>query len=252
MPPGSEIEIFGCIYDDAHQIRFDLLCHPTIKPRHKLEYNRQIPLHINPRFNEKEVVFNSMENSEWKAELQNTNMVFALGAEFKLTIRSETAAFHIRVNDKDYDTFKHRVPPDGISKLYVSGRVKLFKIIYRSPKVIIPLKEVFWRQMGGHMRRVETCKAGVIWGIGYDNTAFGYTGGWGGAFLKGMGTSTTGVNTMSDVQNYYVYENQRWNPIQGYTSTGLPTDRHMWSDVTGKHKRSKEHTKLLSMHWQWV
>jgi len=26
----------------------------------------------------------------------------------------------------------------------------------------------------------------------------------------------------------------------------------MWSDVTGKHKRTREKTKLLSMHWQWV
>lgn len=39
--------------------------------------------------------------------------------------------------------------------------------------------------MGGHLRKVETCSAGVTWGIGYDNTAWVYTGGWGGSFLKG-------------------------------------------------------------------
>jgi hypothetical protein len=44
---------------------------------------------------------------------------------------------------------------------------------------------MFWRQMGGHLRRVETCSAGVTWGIGYDNTAWVYTGGWGGSFLRG-------------------------------------------------------------------
>lgn len=44
---------------------------------------------------------------------------------------------------------------------------------------------MFWRQMGGHLRRVETCQDGVTWGIGYDHTAWVYTGGWGGAFLKG-------------------------------------------------------------------
>lgn len=44
---------------------------------------------------------------------------------------------------------------------------------------------MFWRQMGGHLRRVETCAPGVTWGIGYDHTAWVYTGGWGGAFLKG-------------------------------------------------------------------
>lgn len=57
---------------------------------------------------------------------------------------------------------------------------------------------------------------------------------------------------MTDTQNYYVYENQRWNPLTGYTGAGLPTDRYMWSDSTGKHKRTRELTKLLNRHWHWV
>lgn len=68
----------------------------------------------------------------------------------------------------------------------------------------------------------------------------------------GLGISNTGINTMVDTHNYYVYENQRWNPVTGYTAHGLPTDRYMWSDATGRHKRTREHTKLLSMHWHWV
>lgn len=141
-----------------------------------------------------------------------------------------------------------------MSSFFTSGRVKLFKVVYQSPKVIVPLRDIYWRQIGGgHLKRVVTCgKTGITWGIGYDHTAWVYTGGWGGTYLKGLETSTTGINTMTDTQNYFIYENQRWNPLSGYTSTGLPTDRHMWSDATGKHKRSKEHTKLLSMHWQWI
>lgn len=57
---------------------------------------------------------------------------------------------------------------------------------------------------------------------------------------------------MVDTHNYYVYENQRWNPVTGYTAHGLPTDRYMWSDATGRLKCTREHTKLLSMHWHWV
>lgn len=38
----------------------------------------------------------------------------------------------------------------------------------------------------------------------------------------------------------------------GYTSHGLPTDRPAWSDVTGRQKRSKENSKLLSSRWHWV
>lgn len=68
----------------------------------------------------------------------------------------------------------------------------------------------------------------------------------------GLEASNKGINPMMDTHNYFVYENQRWNPVTGYTSHGLPTDRYMWSDVTGRHKRTREHTKLLSMHWRWV
>lgn len=271
---GSRLEISGFVYDDADHIRFDLQSYPTVRVRHKMESQRNIPLHINPRFNEKITVFNSMESSHWNEDEKRDNqMLFATGAEFKLEIRyvtaqlfhfdfmndsfncrSERDGFQITVNGKEYPKFKYRrgLAPDTISSLYSSGRVKIFQIVYESPKLIIPLKDVFWRQIGGHLRRVQSCKAGVVWGLGYDNTAWVYTGGWGGVFLKGLETSNQGINTMTDIHNYHIYENQRWNPLSGFSTTGLPTDRHMWSDVTGKHKRSKEHTKLLSMHWQWI
>lgn len=165
---------------------------------------------------------------------------------------SEPDGYRIFVNDSEFCLFIHRVAPQAVNGLYVSGRVKLFTIWYSCPSVMITLNDMFWRQMGGHLRRIETCRSGVTWGIGYDNTAWVYTGGWGGSFMKGMESSKAGVNSMADTHNYYIYENQRWNPLSGYTSHGLPTDRHMWTDVTGRHKRSKEHTKLLSIHWQWV
>lgn len=53
-------------------------------------------------------------------------------------------------------------------------------------QVIVEPSTVFWRQIGGHLKKVETCSVGVTWGVGYDNTAWVYTGGWGGAFLKGI------------------------------------------------------------------
>jgi len=53
-------------------------------------------------------------------------------------------------------------------------------------QVIIEPSGMFWRQIGGHLKKVETCSVGVTWGVGYDSTAWVYTGGWGGAFLKGI------------------------------------------------------------------
>lgn len=86
MPPGAEVVITGCIYDDADYVRFDLQSHPTVRLRHLIESQRHVQLHINPRFSEKEIILNSMENSEWQTEIRDTRMAFAQGSEFKLRI----------------------------------------------------------------------------------------------------------------------------------------------------------------------
>lgn len=87
MAVGSALEIAGCIFDDADQVRFDLQCHSVLKTRFIVEKMRRIACHINPRFNEKLIVFNSMENSEWMEERRSSTVMFAPGAEFKLIIR---------------------------------------------------------------------------------------------------------------------------------------------------------------------
>lgn len=129
-------------------------------------------------------------------------------------------------------------------------------------QAIIPLSDMFWCQIGGHFRTIASSENGIVWGISYDNSAYYYT----------IGDE---INPLTDTQNYYIYENQRWNPLtgrtdlsqccsesvlmrleyfifEGYTSHGLPTDRHMWSDATGRKKRCKENSKLPSPHWHWV
>ncbi|XP_037936661.1 tectonin beta-propeller repeat-containing protein-like [Teleopsis dalmanni] len=252
MPCGTELEIAGCVYDDADQIRFDLQCHPKIKVRHKVDKYRVIAMHINPRFNENTIVFNSMDDSEWLEEIRYNKMVFAPGATFTLKIKAQQNYYKIFVNNAHFADYTYRTDPESVTCLYVSGRVKLFNVIYYSPSVIISMQQMFWRQMGGHLKRVFTCGAGIVWGMSCDNTAWCYNGGWGGHFLKGLEGGCGKMNQMIDTHTFYVYENQRWNPISGFTTKSLPTDRHMWSDATGRQKRSKDHTKLLSAHCEWI
>lgn len=76
----------------------------------------------------------------------------------------------------------------------------------------------FWRQVGGHLRLVESNSVGVVWGIGYDHTAWVHTGGDGGGFSQGLASSTDNIYTQVDVKSVYIYENQRWNPVTGYTN----------------------------------
>ena len=61
-----------------------------------------------------------------------------------------------------------------------------------------------------------------------------------------------GVNPISDDSTVYLYENQRWNPVHGFSSRGLPTDRSSWSDATGCIPNTKEQLSLTNRHWTWV
>ncbi|KAK1343582.1 hypothetical protein QTO34_016362 [Cnephaeus nilssonii] len=121
-----------------------------------------------------------------------------------------------------------------------------------APEHPLPCDQMFWRQMGGHLRVVEASSRGVVWGIGYDGTAWVYTGGYGGGCFQGLASSTGNIYPQSDVKCVYIYENQRWNPVTGYTSRGLPTDRYMWSDATGLQECTKAGTKPPSLQWSWL
>ncbi|XP_065540455.1 tectonin beta-propeller repeat-containing protein 1 isoform X3 [Lathamus discolor] len=117
---------------------------------------------------------------------------------------------------------------------------------------VMPCDQMFWRQVGGHLRLVECNNRGIVWGIGYDHTAWVYTGGYGGGFIQGLASSADNIYTQSDVKCVYIYENQRWNPVTGYSSRGLPTDRYMWSDASGLQECTKLNTKPPSPQWTWV
>lgn len=44
---------------------------------------------------------------------------------------------------------------------------------------------------------------------------------------------------------------QRWNPVDGFTDTLLPTDRWPWSDVTGMNPQPLHSFQLPSRSWEW-
>ncbi|XP_061823434.1 tectonin beta-propeller repeat-containing protein 1 isoform X2 [Nerophis lumbriciformis] len=115
-----------------------------------------------------------------------------------------------------------------------------------------PCDQMFWRQVSGHLRIVECNSTGIVWGIGYDHTPWVYDGGYGGGFFQGLPTSNDNSHTQTDVKSVYIFENQRWNPVTGYTNRGLPTDRYMWSDASGLHECTKTNSKPPSPQWTWA
>ena len=75
------------------------------------------------------------------------------------------------------------------------------------------------------MRQVEAGAAGVVWGIGFDGISYSFTGGYGGGIFSGFASSVHGIHQQEDSDWHYIYENQRWNPLEGY-SDRLVDARH--------------------------
>lgn len=73
-----------------------------------------------------------------------------------------------------------------------------------------------------------------------------------GLILRSIPSDLIADNIVTDEQVYYIYENQRWNPLTGFGSHGLPTDRAPWSDETGTIPLEKDCIKLPSNKWSWV
>nr|XP_033819420.1 tectonin beta-propeller repeat-containing protein 1 [Geotrypetes seraphini]XP_033819421.1 tectonin beta-propeller repeat-containing protein 1 [Geotrypetes seraphini] len=121
-----------------------------------------------------------------------------------------------------------------------------------APSNPMPCDQLFWHQIGGHLQVVECGSQGMVWGIGYDHTAWVYTGGYGGGFIQALASSSDNMYVQTDVKSVYIFENQRWNPVTGYSSRGLPTDRYMWSDASGLQECTKANTKPPSPQWSWV
>lgn len=48
---------------------------------------------------------------------------------------SETEGYRVTVNSKELCVYNHRSAPQAVNGLFVSGRVKLFKISYNCPSV---------------------------------------------------------------------------------------------------------------------
>lgn len=163
-------------------------------------------------------------------------LIWFLIGGIQLSCRCEAKGLRFFVDNAEFIFFEHRLAPEAVNSLYISGRVKIYTIKYNSPrvsnmvrmcqhinrsltlylslKVIVQLRDVYWRQIGGHFRKIVSSRFGIVWAISYDNTAYYYTSGWGGAFLKGLNTGGE-INAMTDTQNYFIYENQRWNPLTG-------------------------------------
>ncbi|KAK4307589.1 hypothetical protein Pmani_020655 [Petrolisthes manimaculis] len=218
--------------------------------------NSNIALHINPRFTKKCMILNSKKKSMWGSEKHINLGSLCPGNQFEISIVCDDHDFKISLDDKYWCNFRHRLAPSEISHVAIRGDINLVALTYNHGAGEKQLCEWYWRGIGGHMKQVEGGACGIVWAISHDLHVYTYTGAAGGGLYKGSngceGSDGSGVILQSDTRHMYVWENQRWNPVTGFTYRGLPTDRYTWSDVTGRYQRTRESIKLPSRHWTWT
>lgn len=112
--PEKSLLIFGCPEKKGKRFVVNLL-----------KKNGDIALHLNPRFDEKAVVRNSLESNEWGNEEREGKMPFEKGVLFDLVIKNEPYAFQIFVNGERFCSFSHRTDPENIAGIQISGDVEI-------------------------------------------------------------------------------------------------------------------------------
>ena len=88
--------------------------------------------------------------------------------------------------------------------------------------------------LGIEFKRISAVE-NVIWAIGGDHQIY--------VFVYGIEVPIRARETF--------YENERWNPMDGFCSNLLPTDRPRFSNVDGTQERNKENIHLPTMAWVW-
>ncbi|KAL3115936.1 hypothetical protein niasHT_007236 [Heterodera trifolii] len=112
--PGKTLLIFGTPEKKGKRFHINLL-----------KKNGDIALHLNPRFDEKAIIRNSLIANEWGNEEREGKIPLEKGIGFDLKVINEEYAFQIFINDERYCTYAHRVEPHDLHGLQIGGDVEI-------------------------------------------------------------------------------------------------------------------------------
>lgn len=87
------------------------------------------------RFSDNEIVRNSLIDGEWSSEEKEGGLPLKLGQEFSILIKCEEDGYRIDINNNFFTFYNNRLPMQSVHKLEVTGKIKLFKIMYQCNEV---------------------------------------------------------------------------------------------------------------------
>ncbi|EEB14046.1 galectin, putative [Pediculus humanus corporis] len=107
---------------------------PSISERfavNLLSHSHDIALHVSPRFKEKYIARNSVQNMNWGPEENNGALTMFPGQGFEIIILCEEYDFKIAIQGRHFAEFKHRLPYKWITNIAVDGDVIVHNVYFK-------------------------------------------------------------------------------------------------------------------------
>ncbi|XP_052822553.1 galectin-6 isoform X3 [Octopus bimaculoides] len=126
-----------------------------------LKHGNEIPLHLNPRRDEGEMVLNSYTDEEWGEEERHPLPVGLLeGIPFEMKIRVKEDKLKVYINEKSFASFHARKPVESINNISYNGEVYIYNMQLLR-RVDVPHVERLpgtlavdrWIKIGGSVRK---------------------------------------------------------------------------------------------------
>ncbi|KAK7024225.1 Tectonin beta-propeller repeat-containing protein 1 [Halocaridina rubra] len=114
---------------------------------------------------------------------------------------------------------------------------QVFAVNNRGRVFSLATDQAVWRELpylGVEFKRVSTHET-AVWALGGDHQIYVYVYG-----------SSVPIRVCEEA-----YENQRWNPVEGFSSVLLPTDRAPFSSADGLTPRPLTSITLPTLAWSW-
>uniref|UniRef100_A0A9R1SI39 Galectin n=1 Tax=Equus caballus TaxID=9796 RepID=A0A9R1SI39_HORSE len=123
LEPGTLIVVRGHVPNDSDRFQVDLQCGSSVKPR------ADVAFHFNPRFKRSNcIVCNTLKNEKWGWEEITYDMPFKKERSFEIVFMVLKDKFQVAVNGKHILLYAHRISPEKIDTLGISGKVNIHSV----------------------------------------------------------------------------------------------------------------------------
>ncbi|XP_035826037.1 uncharacterized protein LOC101856665 isoform X2 [Aplysia californica] len=122
LDPGSWISLIGTPKKEADSFAINLQCGDDP------EYGSDVAFHFNPRFSGEDSIRNTLECGDWgEEEREQPNFPFEPEDRFEINILRLPDAYRVFVNQQLYVDYAHRINPDRVCHLMLTGDCNFFE-----------------------------------------------------------------------------------------------------------------------------